>query len=175
MTSNRHRKYETLVTALLPQLYRYAYWLGQDHALAEDVVQEALLRAWRALDSLQDESKAKSWLLTIVRREHARQFEGLRPQFVDIDDIELAETDLADEAHADDVAEMRRLMLKLRVEYREPLVLQIVLGCTCDEIAGLLDISRANVLTRLFRARRQLAELAAEDNEMENTRELSGI
>lgn len=171
----RHHKFETLVTALLPQLYRYAYWLGHDHALAEDVVQEALLRAWRSLDSLDDESKAKSWLLTIVRREHARQFEGLQPRFVDIDEVELADTDFSDAAHADDVAEMRRLISKLRVEYREPLVLQVVLGCTCDEIAGLLNISRANVLTRLFRARRQLAGLAAEGSAMENTRELPGI
>ena len=71
MSDRRHR-FETLVTALLPQLYRYAFWLGGDRASAEDVVQDALLRAWRSLDALEDECKARAWLLTIVRREHAR-------------------------------------------------------------------------------------------------------
>lgn len=158
--SDRSRRFETLVAALLPQLYRYAFWLSHDRALAEDVVQEALLRAWRSLDSLHDERKARSWLLTIVRREHARHYEGLQPTFVDVGALELADTQYAADADSD-AADLRRLMARLAPAYREPLVLQVVLGLSCDEIGELLGLTRANVLTRLFRARRQLSQMVA--------------
>ncbi len=53
--------------------------------VAEDLVQETFLRAWKSLDSLTDAAAAKSWLITILRRENARRFE--RKQF-DYQDIE---------------------------------------------------------------------------------------
>lgn len=164
----KHRQFELLVAALLPQLFRYAYWLGRDRALAEDVVQEALLRAWKSFDSLTDHAKAKSWLLTIVRREHARHFEGLRPVFTDVDELELSDTEFSPVEADADVRDVRRLMAALDPEYREPLVLQVVLGCTCEEIAELMSLSRAAVLTRLFRARKKLTEM------IENPRKRAG-
>lgn len=160
MQDDRQR-FDTLVAALLPQLYRYAYWLCRQPALAEDVVQEALLRAWKSLDSLRDERKAKSWLITIIRREHARHYEGLRPELVDIDTLELADTEhspVEAQAESDD---LRRLIGELALEYREPLVLQVVVGCSCEEIADLMGLTRGAVLTRLFRARKRLAAMVA--------------
>lgn len=159
---DERQRFDTLVAALLPQLYRYAYWLCRNPALAEDVVQEALLRAWKSLDSLRDERKAKSWLITIIRREHARHYEGLRPELVDIDTLDLADTEYSPveaQAQSDD---LRRLMGDLAPEYREPLVLQVVVGCSCEEIADLMGLTRGAVLTRLFRARKQLAAMVAE-------------
>ncbi|MCV5390693.1 hypothetical protein OFC62_38855, partial [Escherichia coli] len=58
----------------------------KDKAIAEDLVQETCLRAWKSLDSLQDEKAAKSWLITILRRENARRFERKQFDLVDIDD-----------------------------------------------------------------------------------------
>ena len=68
-------KYEALVRAYHTDIFRYAVWLIKDRAIAEDVVQETFLRAWKSLDSLQDEAAAKAWLITILRRENARRFE----------------------------------------------------------------------------------------------------
>ena len=69
-------------------MYRFAAWLSRDKAIAEDVVQEALLRAWKSLDALRDDdAAAKPWLLTIVRRENARYFERRRLETVDIDNL----------------------------------------------------------------------------------------
>lgn len=158
--SDRRRRFETLVAALLPQLYRYAYWLAHDRSLAEDVVQEALLRAWRSLDTLQDERKARAWLLTIIRREHARHYQGLQPVFVDVDSLALADSAYPAQAEAD-AADLRRLLAQLEPAYREPLVLQVVVGLSCAEIAELLDLKPATVLTRLFRARRRLERIVA--------------
>lgn len=66
---DKQRKYEALVRAYHRDLFRYAYWLCKDKSIAEDLVQETCLRAWKSLDSLQDEKAAKSWLITILRRE----------------------------------------------------------------------------------------------------------
>src|SRR5579863_7557540 len=73
-----------LFDAMRPDLLRFAQWLTRDRALAEDVVQEALLRAWRSREALKDPSCARSWLLTIVRREHARLYERKRLELVSL-------------------------------------------------------------------------------------------
>ena len=52
-------------------LYRYGLWLTKDVQVAEDLVQETFLRAWKAMDSLKDPGAVKSWLFTIYRRENA--------------------------------------------------------------------------------------------------------
>ena len=83
--SNKQIRYEALVRAFHADLYRYAYWLCHQRAIAEDLVQETFLRAWMSLDSLQEAAAAKGWLITILRRENARRFE--RKQF-DYQDVE---------------------------------------------------------------------------------------
>jgi len=67
-----------LFESMRPDLLRFAHWLARDRAIAEDIVQEALLRAWRSRDALKDLGAARPWLLTIVRREHARLYERKR-------------------------------------------------------------------------------------------------
>ena len=83
----KHQRYEALVKAFHADIYRYAYWLVKDQSVAEDIVQETFLRAWRSLDALNDEKAAKSWLITILRRENARRFERKQFDTVDIDDV----------------------------------------------------------------------------------------
>ena len=80
-----------LFESLRPDLLRFAQWLARDRALAEDIVQEALLRAWRSRDALKDPGAARPWLLTIVRREHARLYERKRLELVPLDDAVAAQ------------------------------------------------------------------------------------
>ncbi|MEM7020877.1 MAG: sigma-70 family RNA polymerase sigma factor, partial [Pseudomonadota bacterium] len=87
---SKQERFDKLVKGLYTDVFRYAYWLCGERAMAEDLVQETFLRAWRALDSLKDERAAKAWLITIVRRENARQYERYRPTFVDIETQEAA-------------------------------------------------------------------------------------
>ena len=88
---DRRRRFERIVGTLQPDMYRYALWLSRNRAEAEDVVQESLLRAWRSMDALREDGAAKSWLLTIVRRENARYFERRRPDTLDVDALSPAQ------------------------------------------------------------------------------------
>ena len=139
-------------------MLRFAFWLGRDRQLAEDVVQEALLRAWKSLDTLAEEGKAKSWLLTIVRRELARTFERKRHETTDLDALVAAEAGALAAEEDSALAEMRECLFRLKDEYREPLVLQVLMGYTTKEIADLMGLQQGAVLTRLFRARAHLRQ-----------------
>lgn len=158
---DRQRKYEALVRAYHRDLYRYAYWLCKDQSIAEDLVQETCLRAWKSLDSLQDEKAAKSWLITILRRENARRFERKQFDLVDIDDYGNDAKVTDDEHHQQEWLQAQ--IMKLDVEYREPLFLQVVGGFSGEEIGDILDLNKNTVMTRLFRARNQLKELLDSD------------
>jgi RNA polymerase sigma-70 factor (ECF subfamily) len=161
--NQRRARFQALCQSLRPDLLRFAFWLSRDRALAEDVVQESMLRAWKAQDSLQDEAAAKPWLLTIIRREYARTFERKRLVTVDVDELVAKEEPSLGAAGDQELAEMRAALFKLPDEYREPLVLQVLMGYSTAEIARELDLSGPAVLTRLFRARNQLRVLCGED------------
>jgi RNA polymerase sigma-70 factor (ECF subfamily) len=137
-------------------MYRYAAWLCRDKAIAEDVVQEALLRAWKSLDALRDDAAAKPWLLTIVRRENARYFERKRIETVDIDSLTASQSALLSEQPDDDLSDMREAIFSLEDDYREPLVLQVLMGFSTNEIAEQMGLKQGAVLTRLHRARTKL-------------------
>jgi len=66
-------------------------------------------------------------------------------------------------ADQQDLAELRNAVFKLPAEYREPLVLQVLMGYSTAEIAAELGLSGAAVLTRLFRARKRLRASCGED------------
>ncbi len=160
-------RFQSLCQRLRPDLLRFAFWLSRDRALAEDVVQETMLRAWKAQDSLLDEAAAKPWFLTIIRREYARSFERKRLVTVDIDELIAREEPMLAAAQDQELTELRAALFKLPEEYREPLVLQVLMGFSTAEIAAELNLSNAAVLTRLFRARKQLRALCGEDTRLD--------
>ena len=126
--NQKRARFQALCQSLRPDLLRFAFWLSRDRSLAEDVVQETLLRAWKAQDSLLDETAAKPWFLTIIRREYARSFERKRFVTLDVDELIAREEPMLAGAEAQDLAEMRAAIFKLTDEYREPLVLQVLMG-----------------------------------------------
>jgi RNA polymerase sigma-70 factor (ECF subfamily) len=165
--NQKHARFQALCQSLRPDLLRFALWLSRDRAVAEDVVQESLLRAWKARDTLEDEKAAKPWLLTIIRREYARTFERKRLTTVNLDDLVASEEPGLAASDAQELAELRLAIFELPVEYREPLILQVLMGCSTAEIAEQLNLSTGAVLTRLFRARRQLRVLCGEDTSLD--------
>lgn len=153
---NGETAFARLCEELRADLYRFAFWLARDRQVAEDVVQEALLRAWRSRESLAETGAAKPWLLTIVRREHARLHERKRLATVQVDELVDRDSPELAAAVAEEVLDVRRAILELEDDYREPLVLQVLMGHSTGEIARQLGLTQGAVLTRLFRARQKL-------------------
>jgi RNA polymerase sigma-70 factor, ECF subfamily len=159
LTDSKTRRYEQLVHHYHADIYRYGYWLCKDADIAQDLVQETFLRAWKSLDSLLDAAAAKAWLITILRRENARRFE--RKQF-DYDYLteqeNLPDTGQTSAEQDCDNVTVRKHMAALAEEYREPLILQVIAGFSSEEIANLLQLNVNTVNTRLFRARKLLRD-----------------
>jgi RNA polymerase sigma-70 factor (ECF subfamily) len=159
----RIERFERVVGVFHPDMYRYAVWLCRDPGIAEEVVQEALFRAWKSLHALRDDAAAKPWLLTIVRRENARFFERKRLETVDIDGLTPAQAAMLADEEDPGLAEMRQAIFRLEDGYREPLVLQVLMGYSTKEIAELMDIKPGAVLTRLHRARLKLRDIVEKE------------
>ena len=148
--------FETMVHAHSGDLYRFAYWLCRDRNVAEDLVQETFTRAWANWRDVRDEKAAKGWLLTILHHEYARLFEKKR---VEISDDDLNDLSVAANTDVLGELEMRDALWKLPEGFREPLLLQVLGGFTCAEIARMVNLSETNVMQRLTRARLALREM----------------
>jgi len=172
--NSKQRQFDALVRSLSGDLFRYAYWLCGEEALANDLVQETFLRAWRALADLRETNAAKAWLITILRREHARLYERKTPQFSDVSELDIPdERDAAQPEAAGEDSVIRAAIRRLDAKYREPLLMQVLGGFSCEEIARELNLSTAAVMTQLFRARQKLKVMLGDGGNEANIHELS--
>jgi RNA polymerase sigma-70 factor (ECF subfamily) len=155
---SREQRFNELISIYMDDLYRYGYWLTGNRTVADDLVQETMVRAWKSLDKLQNPKAVKGWLITILRRENARRFERYQPQESGIPTEELAakktDYDTSTEAFV-----LRKALDQLPEEYRQPLLLQVIYGYSQKEIAQQLGITVGGAGSRLFRARQKLREL----------------
>src|SRR5690348_18497718 len=119
-----------------------------------------MLRAWRALDSLQDAAAAKPWLLTILRREHARGFERKTLDLTILDDglkdSIPDETAGADPERAGSDAELREAIMKHVPKDSEPLVMQVLGGFCCEEVSADIGIKTTPSMTQMCHAAARL-------------------
>lgn len=152
---NDDASFDETVRAHAGDLFRYAYWLARNRQQAEDIVQEALLRGWRAIPGMRDRAAAKSWLFSIVKNEFLRSAaKDARHAGVDVDGLEFA-----DERASPFGMELRDALMALPGSYAEPLALQVLGGFSCAEIAAMLETTEGAVMTRLTRARQALKRL----------------
>jgi RNA polymerase sigma-70 factor (ECF subfamily) len=149
--------------AMLPHLdaaYNLARWLTANDADAEDVVQEAYLRALRFFAGFRG-GDGRAWLLAVVRHTCYTWLErhrGHRPSATLDDD--LVDRNAADPAKALEISESRRevreALADLPVEFREMLVLRELEGLSYKEIAVVTELPTGTVMSRLARARERL-------------------
>jgi RNA polymerase sigma factor (sigma-70 family) len=166
----RSRRFRALALPHLDAAYNLARWLSHNPRDAEDIAQEAYLRALRFFDTFRGDS-ARPWLLAIVRRvwydewrrrstsEEVTPFDELR----DDTPPEGWETASADPEtlamRAEDARGVQDALQRLPVEYREVLVLREMEELSYREIAVIVDVPVGTVMSRLARGRRRLATL----------------
>ncbi len=158
--SEQQARFEQLVLPHLDAAYNLARWLaGNDHD-AEDIAQEACLRAFRFVGGCRNPD-ARAWLLTIVRNTAFSWLKKNRPRsVVSIDNDEFAEIEDqsggAGSFHSADTDVLRAALESLPLEFREALVLRELEGLSYKEIAEVAEVPVGTVMSRLARARRQL-------------------
>jgi RNA polymerase sigma-70 factor (ECF subfamily) len=163
---DRRGRFEAQVMPHLDAAYRFARWLCRSPDDADDIVQEAFLRAFRGFDTLRG-SDVKPWLLSIIRNCHAtarrqeqrraavplpeEHEQELRPESV------AAEPDPESASSAaDDKRTLERLIATLPEEQREVLLLRELEDMSYREIAAVAQVPIGTVMSRLARARAAL-------------------
>ena len=168
----RAKRFEQVVLPHLDSAYNLARWLTRDEQNAQDVVQEAYLRAYRFFDSFHGDN-ARPWLLTIVRNTYYTWLKqqhnaALHTAFEEeMPGLDAAEPSFGD-SYAEDPEQIlmqhndRQLITlaleKLPVEFREVLILRELEDLSYKEIARLVDIPVGTVMSRLARGRKLLEE-----------------
>jgi RNA polymerase sigma-70 factor (ECF subfamily) len=175
--SDKRGRFEAVVLPHLDAAYRFARWLSRNPGDADDVVQEAILRAFRAFDALRG-SDAKAWLLTIVRNCHSTALKQQeRRAFVALPaeddggscDAMIAATPDPENAciRRDDERTLDRLMAELSQEHREVLLLREIEDMDYREIASVTNVPIGTVMSRLARARAALKSRWLQEREAE--------
>lgn len=152
-------------------LYNFAYHLTYEDAKAQDLVQEAFLKAYRFTDSYQVGTNAKAWLFRILKNGFINQYrkKSRQPSQVDFDDfITFQEKDIKSDYHTLDLRdeifqgmlgdEVTIAINSLPIDFKTVILLCDLEGFTYEEIADMLEIPIGTVRSRLHRARKVLKE-----------------
>jgi RNA polymerase sigma factor (sigma-70 family) len=163
---DKRGRFEAEVLPHLNAAYRFARWLSRSPADADDIVQEAVLRAFRGFDAVRG-ANVKAWLLTIVRNCHATAYRQEERRAL----VPLPEEHDAQDGHAlvaatpgpegesirqDESRTLERLIAGLPPEQRTVLVLREIEDLGYREIAAIIDVPVGTVMSRLARARAAL-------------------
>lgn len=160
--TGRLGRFEQTVLPHLDAAYSLARWLTRNDHDAEDVVQEAVLRAFRFFDSFQG-GEPRQWLLKIVRNtfytwydknKHHAQTEILGDEALELPGNEMTPEEVLIRDHGAQV--LRDAISTLPVEFREVLLLREFEGYSYKEIADIVEVPIGTVMSRLSRARTQL-------------------
>lgn len=149
---------------IIPELRAFARMLCHDKDMADDVVQNACLKAWNARKSFDPERGSfKSWMFTITRNEFLQLLRKRRP--VDCYAPEDFETRLIQDCQLDrrtDCSEAIKQLFALNPEQRDVFILVVAVGYSYEEAAKICGCEVGTIKSRINRARARLAEMRAE-------------
>lgn len=158
--------FDQLYSRYAGKLQQVAYSITWDHHLAEDVVQESFLKAYKKLGTVQDSRKIAAWLCSVTRRTAIDFVRGEKRKRWMPADQTVMEQRISEQGAAESTEkkiefmvlkeEVRGAVLRMGMEYQNVLVLRINYGMKEDEIASRLNLKSGTVRTRLYRARLHL-------------------
>lgn len=150
---------EALVTAI-PNLRAFAISLTGNPTLANDLVQETLLKAWSNRDKFATGTNLRAWLFTILRNTYFSEFRKMRREIQDVDGVAAAQLSSPPEQNGHmDMADFRRALATLPADQREALLLVGAEGFSYEEAAAIAGCALGTVKSRVNRARARLADL----------------
>jgi RNA polymerase sigma factor (sigma-70 family) len=173
------RAFEEVVLPHLDAAFNYARWLTRNDADAQDVVQDASVRALRFFSSLRGDD-ARAWLLTIVRNtwysRFSRHVRFEQPAVFDEMTDNRSDEGLDPEAlmiQQQAVDRVRRAIEELPVDFREVIVLRELEGLSYKDIAAIVGIPIGTVMSRLARGRGRLLTILESSTTTEGHRDVS--
>jgi RNA polymerase sigma-70 factor (ECF subfamily) len=144
--SQRQEEFERIALPHLRSLLRFARRLSRSLPEAEDLVQEAYLHAWRGFDRFAEGTNARAWLFRILLNAQLQQARKAKPEPAAVQP----------EGSLVQRLELLQALDRLPDDHRTVLLLAVVEGFTCQEIAGILAIPIGTVMSRLSRARQSM-------------------
>lgn len=158
------------LVAAIPNMRAFAISLCGNRDRADDLVQEALVKAWNSLDSFQVGTNLKAWLFTILRNAYFSELRKTKREVADSDGALAARVAVPAEQHAHvDLKDLNRAMAELPADQREALILVGAEGFSYEDAAAIAGCAVGTVKSRVNRARVKLAELLAEPDDDEAT------
>lgn len=176
--STKEKRFQAMVLPHLDSAFNLARWLTRSQQDAEDIVQEAYLRAFKFFDSFHGDD-GRAWLLGIVRntfytwyqqnKTHAQSTE-FEEELHSVQIEDAAATQYADNnpeallIQKNSQRQLQRALEAVSVEFREVMVMRELEDLSYKQIAGIIGIPIGTVMSRLGRGRKQLAEILASTN-----------
>src|SRR5580704_12103667 len=155
-----NRPVRDVMLAAVPSLRAFAISLCGNVDRADDLVQEALLRAWANLDSFEPGTNMSAWLFTILRNLFRSEYRKRRREVEDVDGSYAESlTTLPEQNSRLEIDEFRRALKQLPAEQRESLILVGASGFSYEEAASICGCAVGTIKSRVNRARSRLAEI----------------
>lgn len=150
------------LVAAIPNMRAFAISLCGNRDRADDLVQEALVKAWNHLDSFEVGTNLKAWLFTILRNAYFSELRKTKREVADTDGLMTARVAVPAEQHAHlDLKDLYRALGQLPVDQREALILVGAEGFSYEDAANIAGCAVGTVKSRVNRARAKLADLMA--------------
>ena len=155
---------------LLRPLYNFAHWLTRDHHEAEDLVQDAYIRALKGFSGFQPGTNFKAWMFRILRNTFLTSRSGIKVTHISLQDEDGEEIDLPANTETPESAllgvrtrqQIQAALERLPENFREVILLCDVEEMRYQEIADLLEIPLGTVMSRIARGRKLLRGMLAE-------------
>ena len=161
--TERNKEFDSSVGPFLGELRGTAMRLAGTRAEADDLMQEAVLRAWKYWESFEEGSNRRAWMHRIIRNTHTSRFKRVRRESETVgllrDEQKEATASIVPEPLHEQISDdVSSALLKLPREFRTVLICIDVEGATYQETAQALGCPVGTVMSRLYRARRMMRE-----------------
>ncbi|KPJ96091.1 MAG: hypothetical protein AMJ53_01405 [Gammaproteobacteria bacterium SG8_11] len=144
-------------------LFKHAFWMIGNRALAEDLVQETFYEAWKNRHSIKNEDNPFPWLLTVLRRAVYKEHQQARLDTVALTEHHLENSEIYSQEDIDSLVDLGIGLMSLSTRQRELLLLHSLHGFSYEQISEQLGIPIGTVMSRIARARQMLRVFYTKD------------